>query len=65
MESKKWYQSKTLWVNIIGGVVVLVEYVAGINPAWAQSTTAALVILNLVLRLLTNKPIDGTPGARR
>ncbi len=64
METKKWYESKTLWVNIVGGVVVVVQYVSGINPAWAEGTAATLVILNLILRLLTNQPIDGTPGAK-
>ena len=61
---KNWYMSKTVWLNILAVLVVVVQALQGqawINPEYQ---VLALAILNAVVRLLTNQPISGTPGAK-
>ena len=56
METKKWWQSKTLWMGvlvILGGVV---EYIAGL-PTGVSATTVAVGIINIIFRFLTTQPI--------
>ena len=49
---KKWYASKTLWVNGLAGIAMLIQSATGfvIDPA-AQA--GILVVLNLILRAVT------------
>lgn len=66
-QAKRWYQSKTITVNA-GGIVVmaftlLVQLIqSGALPA-ALSPYAAIIMMvaNIVLRLITDKPIDLSP----
>ena len=56
MNTKKWYDSKTLWVNaliVVGGVLTAVA-----GQLAAGETITALGLLNIVLRLLTNQQIS-------
>ena len=61
METKKWYQSKTVWFNIISGVVAVSTTLA--NSTFAQdpkvqAIAAAIITLgNLALRFTTDQPI--------
>ena len=60
-QSKKWYLSKTLWANLIAGVVT-VAGVFGLDlgldgEAQAQLVAGILVGVNLVLRLVTSKSV--------
>lgn len=60
-ESKVWYASKTLWANIVAGLVT-VAGVFGLDlgldgEAQAQLVAGVMVVVNIVLRLVTNKPI--------
>ncbi len=56
MQKKKFWQSKTLWVNIIAGVSMLIEITtgAGLNLAIQAEI---LVVVNLILRLVTKTGI--------
>jgi len=57
---KKFYESKTFWMNIIAVVGILLfknEAFIAENP---EAVGAILVVLNLLLRLLTKKPIIWT-----
>jgi len=49
---KKWYQSKTLWVNLVAAVCLFVEnqYGYAISP---ELQAYALIAVNVVLRLVT------------
>lgn len=57
MEPKKWYTSKTIWVN---GIVFLYSIIAFITPLPDLSPEALGIILgglNMLLRLITKKPV--------
>ena len=61
--SKKWYQSKTLWFNLVAlAAAVLANYgYTGVLPAeWELFVPAIVVVVNFVLRLLTKEPIERT-----
>lgn len=51
METKKWYLSKTLWINAIALITALL---ADID---AELSTMIIGILNIILRFFTNKQI--------
>jgi hypothetical protein len=54
---KKWYKSKTLWVNIIAiaGIIVRAELGYVLIP---EGEVALLALINLVLRVITKEEID-------
>ena len=61
MNSKPWYASKTMWANLIGGAVT-VGSVFGLDlgldeTAQAQLVAGTMVVANIVLRLVTKRPI--------
>jgi len=62
MDTKKWWQSKTLWCNLIAlAVGVLGVFVA--NPVVTPTTAAvitglAVPILNVILRFITTTAIQ-------
>ena len=56
METKAWYTSKTVWVNLIMIAAVYSQSVTGIEVT-QETQGAILVLVNLVLRGLTNKAI--------
>jgi len=51
MEGKKWYKSKTMWVNILAACI---DVATGFATGGAVTVLSAI---NLVLRALTDKPI--------
>ncbi|GEM_PF-2077013 len=58
MNAKPWYQSKTLWANILAAVGLFVNMSAESEVIPAEVLAALTVIINFVLRLLTSRPID-------
>jgi hypothetical protein len=63
MKTKQWYQSKTIWVQII---TMLIGAVTIVSASDAISTQNALIlativvpILNMFLRTITSEPITG------
>ena len=57
MESKVWYLSKTIWVNLLAMVAIVIQVATG--TAWldAEIQGAILVIVNLILRIVTKQPL--------
>lgn len=55
---KKWYISKTLWINLIAVAAIVIQGVTGkeIISTAAQGTILALV--NLGLRVITKESIE-------
>lgn len=64
MEAKSWVTSRTLWLNILAVIIVVVQTLQGqpwINPEYQ---IAILAVLNAFVRLLTNTAIAGTLAAK-
>jgi len=60
MESKKWFASRTLWVNLIAIAALVLNSFYGIElDAELQATlaTSTLAVINIILRLITSKAI--------
>lgn len=63
MNSKPWYQSKTLLVNILLGLVAILGYIIGPDFPIDLSQHADLIMFvialaNALLRLVTTKPVS-------
>ena len=56
MDEKKWYSSKTLWVNAIAALAILVQTQTGFAID-AETQAAILVVINLVLRAVTHSTL--------
>jgi hypothetical protein len=58
-EGKFWYQSKTLWVNMISLAIVIIGTMAGWQEMRDYAPTLMAVVngLNIVLRLVTYEGI--------
>ena len=59
---KKWYLSKTLWVNIMTSAVAVLSYFQGVDWISAHPEVIAVLgtvigLLNVVLRLVTKGPV--------
>jgi hypothetical protein len=62
VETKAWYASKTVWINLITTVVGVLGFIAGSdwiaqNPAMVAGLTSAVGVLNVILRLVTGKAV--------
>ncbi|MFQ5751817.1 MAG: hypothetical protein ACE5HI_07455 [bacterium] len=59
--SKKWYVSKTIWVNGLMLVGMLLNQFAGLglpleqNAEWVVSV---MVLVNVALRAITHEPVE-------
>lgn len=61
MEPKAWWESKTIWVNLImalaGVVAVFSPAVADVMKQYLGEAGIGWAIINIVLRLITSKEI--------
>jgi hypothetical protein len=56
---KSIFASKTFWVNALGGIVTTSGLASGyIPPKYAPAVVATGTIANILLRLVTNQPIQ-------
>ena len=55
---KKWYHSKTLWVNFLAAIAVLVQSVTGTMLLDTELQTSIIVVINLILRLITKQGLE-------
>jgi hypothetical protein len=60
MDAKKWYESKTIWLNVAAVLFLILQEVgagdAGLDP---ELQAAVIAIVNLVLRyFFTDKPLE-------
>ena len=61
---KPWYESKTIWVNVLTVVIVLVTSMMSwpdMQQYGAQLTTM-LAVVNVILRLITSEGISDGEG---
>lgn len=57
MDSKPWYASKTLWVNALALVGMIVQGITGAEVLDAEAQGGILALVNLVLRLVTKSAV--------
>ena len=61
MEAKKWFESKTLWVNLLAGIGAITGAIGidiGLTPEMHLSVvTAIMAVVNVVLRVKTKQPV--------
>lgn len=58
MSPKPFYQSKTLWLNAIAIVAIILQNITGKEVLNAEAQGIILAAINLGLRLITNTPIE-------
>jgi hypothetical protein len=56
-KKKKWYTSKTIWVNAIALVAVIAQFVTGKEVLDASLQSVILTVINLVLRSITKEEL--------
>ncbi len=63
--AKQWWQSKTLWLNVISLALVVVQGLQG--EAWLRPEyqVVILAVLNASLRFITSKPLTTKRSKRR
>lgn len=54
--TKKWYQSRTIWVGVITALIGALSFIE--THQGASITTIASGILMIVLRTLTTEPVQ-------
>lgn len=57
MESKVWYLSKTLWVNLLIAIFIIVQGVTGVEVASTEVEALATVCLNVILRFVSQDKV--------
>jgi hypothetical protein len=57
MQTKSWYTSKTMWLNIMAIVVIMLETVIDVVPLTPERMTIVLAIINILVRLQTSTAI--------
>jgi len=55
---KKWYASKTIWVNFLAILGIVLERQFELDILSDEIKTSLLVLINVTLRLVTNKAIE-------
>jgi len=58
VDTKKWYTSKTLWINLLSMASILAQtyYKTDVLPAEVQ--VSLLAVINIVLRTITKSSIN-------
>ena len=56
--TKRWFHSKTLWVNFLVAIAVLIQVITGNDWLDAEVQAAVIVIANVILRLLTSSGLE-------
>lgn len=57
---KKWYASKTLWVNVflfIAAVAANFGFVGDLPADWQTFVLPVVAVINVLLRLITKVPV--------
>ena len=57
MESKAWYTSKTLWVNLIAVIAIAAQGISGHEVINAELQASILAAINMILRFVTKSQV--------
>jgi hypothetical protein len=60
MESKKWFLSKTLWLQLLGVVAIIVPQSSAFIAEHFSVAAPAWMFINVVLRLITKDKLEIT-----
>ena len=57
MKTKKWYTSKTIWVNLFSVIALLVQTQTGfvVDP---EAQVGGIAVINLLLRVITGAALE-------
>jgi len=57
--SKQWWESKTIWINILTLVVMIISQIMGWEDMKSYAPTLLIIsnAINLVLRFISTAPI--------
>jgi hypothetical protein len=58
MTTKKWYLSKTIWVNVIALIASILQSYATNITISATDQVFLLTVLNVLLRAITHEQIE-------
>jgi uncharacterized membrane protein len=58
--TKTWYTSKTLWVNAIALIALIVQGMTGFVID-IEAQAGLLVVINMILRVITKEGVTATP----
>jgi uncharacterized membrane protein len=58
MGGKSLWKSKTLWVNVVAMVAMIVQAVTGKDIVNIEIQAGILAFVNVILRLVTKEPIE-------
>lgn len=56
--TKKWYQSKILWLNVISLVAVVLQIWSNKEVLSAEAQLSILSLINIILRVITKESIE-------
>lgn len=57
VQPKPFWESKTLWLNVVAGLVIVLQLALNQQLVPVQYQELALAVLNILLRLKTNQPL--------
>ena len=57
MEPKKWYTSRTLYVNALAIIAIVVQGVTGKEIVSLEVQATVLAAINMLLRFITKQPV--------
>ena len=61
MDTKKFWQSKTLWLNIVAFIILVASQMGFVIPEvpadWMPFVAPVVVMLNFLLRLITKQAV--------
>ena len=55
--NKKWYESKTIWVNVVATIAIVIQTVSGKDIIPAETQVGIIAVVNLLLRMITKENI--------
>ena len=55
MQTKKFWKSKTVWVNALVAIAVLIQAITGVPWLDAEAQASIIVVANLILRFVTKQ----------
>ena len=58
MSTKKFYLSKTFWVNVLALLVFVIQFYRQEFVLPAEAQAGVLAIINLLLRWITKEPVE-------